>query len=187
MVEEPYTGRARIDRLSDGLQIVIPVARQWVMIAIISIIVVSWITSIPAFEGFAFSGDLLRERLFSLVSLLFYILGSALGIQYLIWLIAGKEIITAENGLLTIRHTKLLLYRPKTYALDALSGLGIDEGQVLSDSTSMAPGGGGVIRFDYGMKTIRFGQNIDEAEGRYIIRELLDAGLVSAKQVIRPT
>jgi len=35
---------------------------------------------------------------------------------------------------------------------------------------------GGKLRFDYGMKTIKFGIGLDEAEARYLIQEITKNG-----------
>ena len=42
--------------------------------------------------------------------------------------------------------------------------------------SSLAGFAGGKLRFDYGMKTIKFGIGIDEAEARYLIDEIVKHG-----------
>jgi hypothetical protein len=41
----------------------------------------------------------------------------------------------------------------------------------------------GTIAFDYGMKTIRFGESIDEAEGKYLLNLFIQKKILSDKNL----
>jgi hypothetical protein len=196
MVEQPYDGRAQISKHIGGVTVVIPTAKQWGVIIFLCFWLVMWLIGLTfstGFLGFGGFDGMFPVGLFMVVWLAGWIFGGVFALRMLYWMLAGQEIITAENGLLTIRYKGLLFAGPKSYELGSVKGLRVFDDGISSAfgflnnrafSDMMAVGKRGVIRFDYGRKTVKFADGIDEAEGKYIIDELKDAGVISAEQVM---
>jgi uncharacterized membrane protein len=101
----------------------------------------------------------------------------AFGLQTFFWLLVGKEIIEANSA--TLKITRQIFSKKKTreYFAQDVKDLRIWEKHSLFESSIVyrkIQGEKGVIAFDYGAKTIRFGSKIDEAEAKLIISEILD-------------
>jgi hypothetical protein len=87
--------------------------------------------------------------------------------------IVGKEIIEANSQTLTITKQIFGWKNFKEYATEAISDLRVNTQQLSSippiASIQKLLGQDGMIAFDYGAKTFRFGLEIDEAEAKQII------------------
>ena len=105
----------------------------------------------------------------------------------LYWMIFGKEIITINQGKLEIEKKGEFLANSKSYDLSIakefeivktvspdLGFFGNSQGNNPFMSNKM-----GTLQFDYGLKTIRFGVGIDEAEGRFLLDKFISKGLIS--------
>ncbi|MEI8084835.1 MAG: hypothetical protein WCG93_01335 [Paludibacter sp.] len=179
MIEETTNGKATIT--FDGLimKIQIPSKKNWFMI----IFMIAWL-------GGWLMGELsaLREIENEMNSfMLFWLIGWTIGggfmITGIIWSLLGFEVITIDNQVLQIERqiVNFRVYR-KEYELKFLKGLELNPGQASTDLfTQKKPGEfwgmtGGKIKFDYGMKTIKFGIGIDIVEARYLINEIVKKG-----------
>lgn len=145
------------------------------MVIFLTAWMIGWCTG----ETFAittlFFGD---TPLFANAFLLLWLTGWTAGglfcITILLWSIAGQEIIKAENGVIEIGREIFSLKRSKKYHINELRQLTINP---TSDSDVLGIGyqrnlfglRGGVLKFDYGLKTLKLATGIDEAEGRLII------------------
>jgi hypothetical protein len=100
----------------------------------------------------------------------------------------GKEVISFGQGQLTIAKKGTFFYKPRTYDLseaknfraqDNDSGFaGMWSGQRNTFGTLSTTG---TIRFDYGLRTIKFANGIDEAEAKSILAKLKDKRLLTEK------
>ena len=120
-----------------------------------------------------FRADIAPVNLFLIVWLVLWTLGGFAVINILVWFIFGKEEITIGNGVLTIVK-KATLVKPKSYDLAHISNVYAKEqpvyGNRMNGSRSLF--NRGTINFEYGLKTVRFGDALDEAEARHIIEML---------------
>jgi hypothetical protein len=99
------------------------------------------------------------------------------GFCYLVlWRLIGREVVTVESGRLTIRRSVLGLGRTRMYDVSQIhdlrpSGLfgSFDNWSGMMKFYGLT---GGVVAFDYGDETIRFGVHLDEAEAREVVRDL---------------
>lgn len=92
-----------------------------------------------------------------------------------LWLLVGKEIIEANSKLLRITRQIFRWNSVKEYVAGEVKDLRVDmkQSQFLPLSRMRRYlGRNGVIAFDYGAKTFRFGGEIDEAEAKQIIQAL---------------
>jgi hypothetical protein len=93
-----------------------------------------------------------------------------------LWKIAGKEIVVINNQLMSIARQIFGWRRSTEYYLDNVIDLRVSFRQQphyapLRAIKSML-GRDGIIAFDYGAKTYRFGLDIEEAEAKQIIAAL---------------
>lgn len=104
-----------------------------------------------------------------------------------IWMLKGKEVITIGQGILRLEKKGALLSRPKEYALDEVKFIRVqDEGTNYGGfgrryGPLTAFNVGGMIRFDYGLQTVKFANDLDEAEAKYIIQQLKDRRLLTER------
>ncbi|MEW6030617.1 MAG: hypothetical protein ACOYZ8_11630 [Chloroflexota bacterium] len=93
-----------------------------------------------------------------------------------LWRLAGKEIITANKDVFMTTRKLFGWKRYRAYKTSDISALRISRptdyrSELFSEFRRMF-GGAGTIAFDYGAKSFRLGEGLDEAEGRQIIKKL---------------
>ncbi len=188
-IEPVHNGRATIHTHHGIATVSIPVRKNWFVIAFFSFWMCGWLFGVFASSGILFGGlgglfD--GVSLFSAVWLMGWTLGGLFVLRMLLWMAIGREVATIQNGTITIEYQNLILKGPKTYSLSDARNFRVSD----VDSSYSVFGTGfswgsngrrsiiqpGVIRFDYGMNTIKFGSGIDEAEGKHILNELRRGG-----------
>lgn len=178
MIEKPAIGRARIKHDFNSLRIEIPSKKNWFVI----IFMLAWMGGWAVGE-FSVIGILLRSDapIFANAFLLFWLAGWTVGgifaIYSVLWMLIGSEIITIDRGILEIKKSIKGIGRKRSYEIKSIRNLdinpmqdmGIWGGNYNRNTFGMK---GGRIKFDYGMKTIKFANGIDEAEARMILEKL---------------
>jgi hypothetical protein len=102
-------------------------------------------------------------------------------LQSLLWLITGKEIVEVKPTTILLTEKTLRWQRSQEFLLEHFSDLRVFH----SSSPLLWPlevlkeiyrplGRNGVIAFDYGAKTYRFGLDLEQAEAKQIIRAIQD-------------
>lgn len=178
MVQVPVPGnRATMTDGPDGLQFVIPPRRQLFPMIFLPIWLAGWLFGEAAAIRELASGRLPRwPFLFMVIWLVAWTVGGAFVLLCVAWMYVGRERVVLRPDMLVIRREVLGLARAREYDLGRISNL-----RVSLDAPSLAGGwvaqkylplGGGIIAFDYGAKTLRFGGSIDEPEARGILAEL---------------
>ncbi|MCA9932612.1 MAG: hypothetical protein KC415_01720 [Anaerolineales bacterium] len=183
-VVNPSTARYRSKNLGDALEVTIPVHRRWYMILFLSVWLAGWTAGELGVGGTLlarlFTGSVgvadLGSGLFMLIWLTFWTIGGAFAIYVLIWQLKGQEKVTINSEGITVRYEIGSFGRSKTYLKKHLLNLRISPESLTYNSLRGGLRfwglGGGVIAFDYGAKTIRFGSSVEEAEGNMILSEI---------------
>ena len=100
----------------------------------------------------------------------------------LIWNLIGKEIITVSPGVITIRRTGSIFFRAKSYDLNEAKYFMAEQEPMFNNWGNRYNNywgqNNGTIKFEYGMKTIRFADSMDEAEANYILAILRNKKLI---------
>ena len=188
-MEKPYKGRATIEDSFTELQITIPAKRNWFVILFLGAWLGGW------FMGEIFALGAVTGQLGGNIGgffLLFWLIGWTVGgffaFRVFLWNLRGKEIITVAQNSLTIDKVGAFLFKPKVYDLgevknvriqDDVSGFGGMFGGRRNDFNTFNKGG--IIRFDYGLQTVRFASGIDEAEAKFIIDKLKERHMLTEK------
>ena len=181
MIEKPYEGRARINFDGVKFSVRIPSKKHWLIILFFAVWLFGWFMGETSTLKKLISGNSVLANSFMLAWIIVWSIGGLIVITFLLWMLFGQEIITIERGVFEVSRGILdLQIRKKNYDLNSIKHLELNHGPDLfnnffgpkyrfKDVLSIT---GGKIRFDYGMKTIRFGLGIDEAEARHIIEEI---------------
>lgn len=185
-MEKPYAGRAILNDTFDGMEIIIPAQRYWFAVAFLAFWLCGWVFGEVMAAGTLLSGGAPGGvNIFLFVWLGAWTIGGFFALSMFWWMIRGREVITIGQGQLTLEKRGLLFYRPKTYDLNEVKNVRI------SPAESAMYGGRnihlmgyfntGIIRFDYGLKTIHIANGIDEAEAKFILERLKSKRLITDK------
>jgi hypothetical protein len=194
MIEQPSQARYNIDYDQSGMQIKIPSRKNWFQIIFMGIWSIIWlfatlgvvtnvvVSAISAFispkpNAQPFSLVMLFPGLFMLVWLTFWVSGGLFAVYSLLRQLIGCEIIEIHPQTISITPKVLGFEKPKTYDAGYIKNLRVSP--YVPQSTWF---GGynrqfwmrntGTLAFDYGAKTIRFG-DMDEAEAKMALNDLL--------------
>lgn len=176
-----HPGSARSTITEDGreLRIVIPPRRNWFLLLFLSAWLGLWIltqVTVPfqLLETRVFS----REMWFLAIWLLMWTLGSVVALYIWLWNLTGREIVVVDGRDLVLKRDLLGFGRERAYDLAHVANLRVSS--VPSIYLDPKAGlhlwgiGGGLLAFDYGAKTYRFGNSIDEAEANLLLRSITE-------------
>jgi hypothetical protein len=191
-MEQLPNNRAIIEETLDALTIRIPAQKQWLVIGLIGLWFVMSINAMRMILPNHVGMDI-KSFIFEDWFMLLWIAGMVFALVnvfvYLGWFFAGQEIITVTNdGQLTIDKKPNPFIRKKVYDLRQAEFIRIRP-QDLSDKKQNVKlftafySNIGIIHFDYGLKTIRFGAEIDEAEARQLLETLVRKGYIKQEQI----
>jgi len=175
----PSKGRAKIYEDINRLEITIPAARIWIAIIFLSFWMGGWLFGEVTVIGILWKQD---TPLFANAFLLFWLLCWTLGGAFVIFvianMIAGKEIISLERGELRIYRGVFGLGRRRTFDCGEIKNLQLNPEMygrpMLTQMRSIYKFNSGTMKFDYGMKTVKFAAGIDEAEARFLFEKIVD-------------
>ena len=164
----------------EGLQITIPASRNVLILLFLSAWLVGWAIG-EVMVTRELLGDDARGHgpgdLFLMAWLTIWTVGGAGAVYTWLWSAVGKEIVHLRPDALTVKRDVLGFGRTQEYDLAHVRNLRVSGG-VPADAFSWKSGmrtwgsGQGIIAFDYGAKTFRFGGSLDEAEAAQLISDL---------------
>ncbi len=162
--------RHTVNLLGNQMIVTIPARRRWYQMIFITVWLGGWAVGELSVFGSLFFGGFGGFDLFTLAWLTMWTIGGFFAITALAWQIAGKEVVTIDEMGMQLSRRVLSIHWSKQYAAAGMQDLRVSP-QPMSTyrrTRSLDYWGvtGGVIAFDYGSKTIRFGSGIDEAEAK---------------------
>jgi hypothetical protein len=184
-MEISYAGRATINDIYNGVEIIIPAKKPAVFIirslAAIGFAVVFyfffWRRNPPMAQS-------PHVDLFTIFVLCLVALGAVFTLYTWWWMLAGKEIVTVADGVLTIEK-KGAIAKTNSYDLkEAKDFRAVEENAVYGRNKSFETypwvvANHGTLKFDYGVETIQFGDWLSQTEGDYILERLRNKKLIS--------
>jgi hypothetical protein len=189
-MEQPAKARYRIESEGSVLRLIIPSRKHWFIIFFFGFWSIFWLfltigvlsTMVSGFlisakdasqlpAGFLFPG------LFLLVWLVLWIGGGLFAVYTWLWQLIGHEIVEVGPGSISITRKTLGFERPKTYDAAYIKALRVFPYQPQTGwpggyNRQMWTRNTGTLAFDYGAKTIRFG-DMDEAEAKMALADIL--------------
>ncbi len=178
MIEKPANGRAIIKHDFNSLYIEIPSKNNWFIIIFLTVWMGGWIVSeVFVIRIIINANSPIYANAFLLFWLLGWTIGGLLALYTILWQLIGRETISIEKGILTIDKSVKGIGRKKQYEIKSIRNLDINPTQDIGVwgggyNRNMFMSKVGKIKFDYGMKTIKFANDIDEAEARMIFKKL---------------
>ncbi|MCH8569030.1 MAG: hypothetical protein LAT67_12225 [Balneolales bacterium] len=142
-----------------------------------------WLTGLAFLISFHFNPG--THVLLIVFIFVFTVMWSALGFSLFdlwLWVMSGKEIIEVSDGKLSITKRVFLFKRKKVFDLAHVRNLNDSKIFGFKAALNGLPYLGfenGMIRFDYGMKTFRFGNGISRLSALKIISEFKESRLFS--------
>ncbi len=175
-MEVPYSGRAILNDNLNGFEITIPTKKNWFLTLFLGVWLYGWgmgeFSAIDMFNGFLVS-DFEFFSFFIIIWLCVWSVAGFFVFKTIIWNLTGKEVITFGQGQLTIEKKGSLFSKPKSYDLKEVTKFRVKEEENKSGFWGVKKdASNGTIRFDYGMKTVKFGIEVEEAEAYFIIDTL---------------
>lgn len=181
MIEEPYNGKAKLNFDGFTLSLSIPSKKNWFIIIFFTIWIIPWFQGLKSVLGDMTSAENLFVNSFLLIWIIFWTFGGLFIIGILLWTLLGYEKISIDKRTITISKSLLnLKIRSKIYDISSIKNLELnpessDINPFFAKRKNMGEFygyKGGKIRFDYGMKTIKFAIGIDKAEALHILNEI---------------
>jgi hypothetical protein len=174
---KPSKARAIITVSPKGLEIIIPSKKNIFLILFLFAWLIGWAVGEMTVPMTFFNGNTQKgSSLFTIAWFVLWTIGGSFAIYIWLWNVTGKERITINNVSLTIKREIFGYGRAKEYEAARISNLRVSPQPFsafnFSASLQFWGIGGGVIAFDYGARTCRFGSAVDEAEAVQIIEKI---------------
>lgn len=172
----PSQRRSHTTGLPSGIEIEIPSDKNVLALVFFSAWMVAWAAGERSAIRTVFGhGTPAGINLFMLGWLAMWTLGGVWVVRAILWMGFGREIVRVHHDELTLSSTIFGLGKSREYDLAQVKRL-----RVAPDTTqpnarafrAMYPAGG-LISFDYGAETVRFGGAIDEAEAALIVEDIV--------------
>lgn len=190
--EEVGKTRYLIEQTTSGTIISIPSRKNWFIILFLGFWLIGWAVGEVSVIGILSVGFIkvlthgIPEvanaapgtfgGLFLVAWLGGWTVGGAFAIYAWLWQVKGIERVTISFNALIVEKLTPIWKSKKEYHLNEVVSLRISNSSpsVFTMSGSMEFWGmsGGRLVFDYGAKTVQFGVGIDEAEAKYLIRDI---------------
>lgn len=171
---QPADSRISITDTTQGLRIVVPCRRSWFVICFLGFWICGWAVGEVMVTRQFLNGDAPPGgELFMFAWLGVWTVGGVFAIYAWLWQVMGKEIVTVQGQSFKTRRDIGGFGFDMEYNLVQMRDLHVRQPGFspidLSSSLQLWGIGGGVIVFDYGARTVRFGAGLDEAEAKQIV------------------
>lgn len=183
-MERPYDGIATVIDTFQGVKVLVPAKRNMFVVLFLSAWLCGWLMG----EVFALTSlvsgitkGIAGVELFLLFWLVGWTVGGGFAIRIWFWQVKGKEVISFMPGSITINKEGLLFYKSKTFDSNEIKKIRVVEEETgfWGNNNRQIIYEGGTIRFDYGLKTIKFGIGLSSAEANSILETLKSRNLLS--------
>ncbi|MBB6111224.1 hypothetical protein SAMN05421821_11134 [Mucilaginibacter lappiensis] len=187
-MELPYQGRAIIEDNFDSVRIIIPSKKNYFIILFMCAWLCGWFLGETLAIREILSSTNKGADLFMIFWLAGWTIGGLFALKTIYWQLLGKECIEIGKGVLIMKRQGDPLSKTTFYDLNSCDSFRVKDDQTNIGSgryntLKSLNGRTGTIAFDYGMKTIRFGESIDEAEGKYLLTLLTKKKILTDKNL----
>ena len=199
-IVQPPKQRHSMQEEGTSLKFTIPSPKQYFMIFFLGFWLIFWTFGEFAALGIVFGGilqlvlknpvalqevgagglaGLLGGGIFMLVWLTGWTIGGGLALYTFLWQLAGKEIVEVSYEMIKIQNAIFGVGRTKEYSATDIKDFRISpiaaENDLFGWTRTRSVWGrpGGLLAFDYGARTFRFGGGVDEAEAKQILEKIV--------------
>jgi hypothetical protein len=173
----PARSRASVQDTAAGLEIIVPARRNLFVTLFLGLWLCGWligevVVPVAFFRGGSHAGP----AVFTAVWFVFWTIGGGFTIYVFSWSLAGKERILVSRSRLSIKRELFGLGRLREYDRRHISDLRVSLNSY--NPIDFRAGlqfwgvGGGVLAFDYGATTVRFGAALEEGEAKSVIAQI---------------
>lgn len=163
-----------VEESPEGLRIVIPSKGSWFKVLFLSVWLCGWaageVTVAATLLGLlpsARGSPGLGARAFLLFWLTLWTFGGAAAINVWVWNVCGKEIVLLDGTTLSLSRRPIPLPKDRRFDWAQVRALRVSPSPRRPNNVYS-----GVVAFDYGAETVRFGDGLDEAEAQMVIDHL---------------
>jgi hypothetical protein len=178
----PARPRASLQDTPAGLEIVVPARRNLFITLFLGLWLCGWLFGeimVPA--SFFRGGPHKEPALFAVFWLVLWTVGGGFAMYVFWWTLAGKERILVSPSGLSIKRDLFGMGRIREYDRQHISDLRVSPNSYnpfdFRGGLQFWGVGGGVIAFDYGAATVRFGAALEEGEAKSVIAQIKARGL----------
>ncbi len=165
-VIQPEVARHHVEQFGNQLIFIIPSRKEWSLLMFLPIWLMFW--------AFAFTFEFSTMVEGGPFILIWGLVGLS-SILSLLWMLLGKEVVKVDYDLFHIRRQIWGVGHTRSFDCASISNLRVvDRPRVRRGRASigMIYRMDGPITFDYGAKTYRFGDGVEEAEARMIVTRI---------------
>jgi hypothetical protein len=159
------------------VEIIIPVRTNWFIVCFLGVWLCGWIVGEVMVPISMFSSGHQAPIPFMIFWLAGWTVGGCFAGLTFLWQLLGREVVRVENSSIITKKAIGSWGRTKEFDLGHVKNLRVAPIGINMFDPSAASQfwgmGGGIIAFDYGAKTFRFGRGIDEPEAKRLI-EIID-------------
>jgi hypothetical protein len=166
---QPSQSRIAVEERPDEAVMVLPTSRNWFVLAFIAAWLGGWAVGAVAAIGDLVGGDVEPFLIFWLAAWL--VAGGAI-FTFWLWNAFGREIIRLDQTALTLEQAVGPFSRKRRFDRTLVRDLRVTPDKFNTGKMSSFAGWGGLIAFDYGSRTYRFGAALEEAEAKQVVQEL---------------
>ncbi len=177
-VVQPPAMRHQADYFGNYLAVTMPSHRQWYQILFLCLWLCGWaVGELSTISELLLSQNSIQEfDRFMLLWLIGWTLGGLFAISTLLWQLAGKEVVEINGLGIKLSRRVWGVGWSQQYAAADIEDLRVSPQPAThyrrSRSLYYWGSNEGVIAFDYGAKTIRFGGGVEEAEAKQIVKTI---------------
>lgn len=174
----PPSARATVQETPAGLEVVVPGRRNWFVAVFLGLWLCGWAmgeVTVPVM----FAQGKVREagaELFLIVWFLGWTLGGSVALYSFGWLVSGRERVVFSATRIGIKCEVFGLGRMREYDAAHVRALRFSAVPAnpfdFRHALTFWGGGGGLLSFDYGATTVRFGAGIEESEAKSLAAEI---------------
>lgn len=183
-IEKPYKSSIVIEETMSGVAITIPAKSNFFKTLFLIVFLSFWL-----FAGGSVLNNGASGSGFVLIWLCLWFIALIKVASALSWNLIGKEVITIENDVLTIKKIGNFFGGTKSYAISEAKKFRVMPDNINSNNINITfsfgergrldnPKERGTIVFDYGMESIDFGLGISEPEAKHILKLLKEKDLI---------
>jgi hypothetical protein len=167
--------RSILVNTSNGMEFVIPTKKNWFLIFFLGFWMCGWVFGeLSAIKELFVTDN--GIKLFMIVWLGGWTIGGIFAGFFWLWTFRGKEHIILRPDALITKREVFNIGQTREYEIANIRNLRIAPLHFnpfnFSSSMQIWGFGGGLIAFDYGAKTYRFGNGLDESEASDIVNQL---------------